>query len=400
MVNQKKLIFSVLLVVVVVGILFSFYYFRDTQTFTKTSLLRSTVPLGGQFDATVKITNPIGENQSFNVYLNNFEGIAHTDLNGFDLGPKESKEIHIQFKDDLMMTEIYVGKLIIETKSARQEIPVIFGVEDPNYAFAIIQNSIPAYEKVHPGGKFGVDIRIYDLIGANVPTVNADYSIKDFNDEVVLHGEGDLIVGGGGKTELFDIPSDWHGNYVFIMKIDYRDTTSLSSYLFTVSERPRASLNKENIDLFMISVFAFIAIILGFVFYFVKTRDDLLLKLKRQHDYELRTSRSYFTQAKKEVQKSKEKPSQKKKRLKILSTFRKKVENKIKIKHKKQKKQIRNLGKMKKKSLVQRQIDKWKNEGYSVDLLKKQTQKILKGNLDKEFEKFKKQGYDTSFLNK
>ncbi len=221
------------------------------------------------------------------------------------------------------------------------------------------------------------------------------------NDETILNGNSDLIVGTSGKTEIINIPSEWaEGDYVFISYVDYKGTLSFSSYLFSVSN-PGKNDFFVNSSVFLIGVVVFVVLILGLVIYFINTRDSLLIQLRKQQEAEIKRNLKCIQISKKAITQSKEKPEKKKVKLEVLEKAKKNIIARIKKKQANQKKEIKNLKKTKvKKNILNDKLSKWKNEGYKLyetdDEIKKITHKSVKDHVDE----WKRQGYDTSFLEK
>lgn len=398
MVNKKRLILGVaviLILLVAIFVFFRFFLVEEVQL-TKTSLIKLNIPIKGELNSSIKISNPYKETQDFKIYLNDFQGLINLEESEFSLNPKEEKNINVFFKDERGEAGIYVGKLTLESIS-KETIPVILGVEDPNHAFAIIQNSIPKYDDVYPGGKLGIEIKVYDLIGANIPSVDSTFIVKNLEGDILDTRHGTLIVGGGSKTELFEIPLKWdYGDYVLITLIEYKGTLSSSAHLFTISPKPEKGVF-ENFRVFMIIILIFVLAIFSLVLYFIKTRDELVLQLRKQQSSELKKALNSIRESRKKVSELKERQEKKEEKLKELDNLKKNVRKVVKEKHKKQKKELKKIKKTKKKSALERQLDKWKKQGYELPV-EREAKKISGENISKELKNLKKQGYDISFL--
>jgi hypothetical protein len=402
MVKRKGLIVTGVILLVLAGVLIYFSFFYSPQKdFTRTSLVRLNIPLGGEINSTLKIINPDDRIQEIKFSLNNFDGLASLSTDKFIFDSKEETNLIIYFKDSINKPGIYVGKLTIEGSLYKEEIPIILGVEDPNHAFAIVQTSVPKYDSVYPGGKLGIDFKVFDLVNSNVQTVKTNYLIKNLDDETILNGNTDLVVGSGSKTEIVNIPNDWEiGDYVFISYIDFKDTISFSSYLFSVSN-PEGKDIFGNLDLFVVGIVIFIVFILIMVIYFVKTRDSLLVQLKKQQDAEIKRNLCYINHSKKVISVSKEKPEKKKIKLQKIEKVKKNVINKIKKKQKKQKNEISKLKKSKvHKNVLKSKLDKWKKEGYKMYETDGEMKKISNKGVKNQIREWNRQGYDTGFLKK
>ena len=124
------------------------------------------------------------------------------------------------------------------------------------------------------------------LLGTSPPTVTAQHTLLNFNNEVIFSDETDLIVG-ESQTKLIDIPEDLPlGDYIFITFIEYEGTESIDAYLFSITEK--RDLLSKNLKFFVIATLIFIVILVGLFFYFLKTRDELLMRLKKQQSQEMK----------------------------------------------------------------------------------------------------------------
>ena len=358
------------------------------------------IPIGGEINSSVKITNTEKNTETIKVSLNNFKDLASLSQNEFVLNPKDSGELIVQFKDLKGKAGVYVGKLIIESSLNKDEIPIVLGVEDSNAAFAIIQSSIPKYDMVYPGGKLGIDFKTFDLVGSNVPTIGTDYYIKNLDNEVLLSGNTDLIVGTGSKSEIIDIPKDWTpGDYVFVSQIEYKNTTTISSYLFSISSNEGNSIFSS--QAFLIAIIVFVVIIIILILFFIQSRDSLLVELKKQQGAEIKRSLRYIQNSKKLVSESREKPEKKKIKIIHLENAKRNIIKKLKEKQKKQRQEITKLKKNKaKKNTLKGKIESWKKEGYKIPEADKEVKKITKKGVKEQLKDWKKEGYDTGFLNK
>ena len=404
---KKKwwIIFAIVILLIAITISYLIYSLPKQGNFSKTSLLRISIPLGGEYPASIKVSNDERTKQDFKVSFNNFDRLAKVEEGEFTLNPGEDKKINILFKDEKNVPGVYVGKLIISTSLKKEEIPVIFMLEDPNNAFAIILDSIPKYDSVYPGGKVGVEIKVYDLIGSTIPTVDAAYLIKNFEDDVIFTGEGNLIVGGGSKTELISIPLDWKkGDYIFMTSIDYKGTNSFGSYLFTISDKESTNLS-GTFNIFIIIVIILVLLIFGTVFYFIKTRDDLFVQLKKQQYSELKRNIQFLNSSKKKIIKSEVHVEAKKKKVQEIEEIKKKVIDKLRKKQENQKEELKKLikqsGKQKEgRNSIKKKVEGWKKQGYNMFETNQELQKTPHKGMKKELEQWKKKGYSVEFLTK
>ncbi|MDD5012398.1 MAG: hypothetical protein PHQ66_02005 [Candidatus Nanoarchaeia archaeon] len=390
---QKKrwLIICAVIVLLSAAGFFVYSQFLTEKDFTKTSLIKVNIPTDGEYEISVKITNPEQTEQLINFSINNFNNIATFSDSEFYLQPGESQNLIISFKDNIHTPEVYVGKLIIRDSVSKEEIPVILGVEDSNSAFAIIPSVLPKYDSVYPGDKFGIDLKVFDLKNSNVPTVKANYEIKNLDGETILNGETEIAVDDGGKTEIINIPKDWGtGDYVFVITINYKDTISFSSYLFSISSLYKKNFLSE-MNFILMLVILFVVIIIGLVIYFITARDSLFIRLRRQQSQEIRRNLKCIAYSRRAIRKSREKPAKKKEKIRRLNRVKKKIIRRIREKQRRQKREISRLRKIKaKRNTLDRKLQGWKKQGYKMYEAKEE----LHGtNIQKQLGDWKKQGY-------
>lgn len=387
----KKKIFIVGIILILLVVVLGVYYFQNKESFSVNAfLIKLTLPLGGESTSVVKITNTEKITQEFNLYFNNLENFASIQDEKFILGPKESKEIKLFFKDSQNKVDIHTGQLIIETSELKKELPIIIGIEDANSVLAIVYEDILKYENVYPGGKFGVGIKVLEFTNSESSAISAKYYIKNFNDEIILSDEGDLVFG-GSMSEVIELPKNIpYGDYIFITSIDYKGIRNTASYLFSVSGK-KYNIFPENSKFFIFAILIFVGAILVLFFYFMKTRDDLLVQLKRQQSKELRRNLELVNNIKKGIKKSKSK--KKNKQVKQLIKVKKKIIKKIKIKQRTQRKELRKLKKQGKKESMKRKLKSWENQGYKMFETKREMSKISPKNISNQIKKLEKQGY-------
>lgn len=391
------LVTGAIVLLIVIGVLLTNHYYPEEKSFSKTSLLKLNIPLNGESINNIKITNYEETEQNFNVYFVALDGIGSVDGGEFTLGAGEKKEVKVYFKDNKNEVGFYVGQLIIKTETVREEIPVVLGIEDPNYAFAIIQDIISKDDDLYPGGELGVEVKVYDIGNIASPTVAAKYYIKNFDNEVVLSDEVNLVVD-GSKTEFIDIPETWfEEDYVFITEIDYRGTKSIAGHLFSITEKEPLELSK-NLKFFVVSIVIFIVVLVGLFFYFLKSRDELLMRLKEQQIKELRRNLELVKASKEKISRLEKAP--RKRKIRQLKKAKKRIVKSIIKKQKAQRKEFKRLKKAKKKDRIKEKLSSWKQEGYKMLDTKKEIKKISEKVVGRKVKDFKEKGYATGFLKK
>ncbi|MBU2104579.1 MAG: hypothetical protein KKF67_02285, partial [Nanoarchaeota archaeon] len=362
-------------------------------------LLKLNILLNGETVSSIKITNNDESEQNFNLYFDGLEGVAFLNETEFKLGQGQSKELKIYLKDEKGDIEIYLGVLVIETLKSKKKIPIMLTVEDKDKIFAIVHNIVPAYEEIRPGGKLKVDVTIYNLADNKLHNIEARYFIKNFDNELILSEDKSIVIDKGrlGMIESVDIPEDIpYGDYVFITSINYDGVKSIAANLFTISEK-KEGIFSGDLKFFVIVLLIFVLGILVAFLYFIKTRDNLLIQLKKQQDRELRENLELIKRSRHEINQLKNVPERKKKIRKLAKT-KKNIIKKIKLKQRAQRKEFEKLKKQGKKSEMEKRLIEWKKRGYKIFETKNEIKKVSKQGMKRHMKDIAKKGYKVGFL--
>lgn len=392
MVSKTKKILVCLAIVLAVAFIIFFSYNSSKESFlVKTFLVKINFPVGSGNEYKVNVQNIDNSPKELSLKLENLDGISYLENEKLFLDSLGENSFVIYFNDTQNVVKTYSGSLIISDGLTEKKIPIVVTTEDSKSIFSIIPSGIPKYLNVYPGGKFGVDIKVYDLNNANDLSVNANYQIQNFNGEVLWSDEGDLIIE-GSKTLILDIPKNWpKENYVFVTSINYKGTESISSYFFTISD-DESSFIQDGTKLLIILALIFILILIVSLFYFIRSREDLLIQLKKQQNDELAKHIELIESTRRQIEKSKEtRPVEKKKKIIALNNVKKKIISKIKQKQKNQVKEITHLKRLNKKDEIKNKLNSWRKEGYKLFETEGEIKKV--NNPKRQMEIWKKQGY-------
>lgn len=398
--NKRGLLLGIVIFIVITAIFLINYYPKKENFSVDTILLKLSLPLNGESVNSIKITNNEKRDEKFNLYFINLKNIASVNEKDFTLKSGESKGVKIYFKDNINKSKIYFGELVIETASTKKSIPIILNIEDKKQIFAIIQKGIPEYNNIYPGGKLGVEIKIFNLNDNALHNTNIRYSIKNSEGGVIFSEDGELVIKGNlGVTKIINIPKTLgYGDYIFTSSIDYNGSKSAAGYFFRVSKKNEGTFS-GNFGLLIAIIFVFITGIIILFFYFMKTRDELLVQLKQQQNIELKRNLELIENFEKRIQEN-EKTPQKKKKIKRLKKAKKEIIKDIKIKQERQRDELKKLKREGRNNELKEKINTWEKEGYKMFETEKKINKISKQSIKKDMGNWKKEGYDTRFLNK
>ena len=384
MFKKKGLIIAGVILIVLAVAIGIYFKFSQSASFNITPdyPINMNLVSGAEARTSIKITNNEKESHNFKIELDRLNGIASVSETEFSLEPEESNEIKIIFDDPKNVSHVYFANLIVTNTNFKKEIPVLLTFRDSASLFSIIQKPIPKYFEVYPGGKLGVDINVFGLgVKDYSKEVKASYELLS-PEESVFYYEENLIVGDEYSfSKVFDINSELpYGKYVLVTSIEYNGLKSISSYLFEVKPKQNKFF-LEKTNLLILVFFAFVILIVILFIYFIKSRDELLLALRKQQSRELTKNIELISAVQKRIPAKKEK----------FEKAKKKVVIKIK---KRQEKQIKELSRLKKKGVkkdkIKTQLEKWKKQGYGFPEIKEE---IPEKSINKQIKSWKNAGY-------
>ena len=458
--NTKILIgVFIIIFIIVAGVYLFGGNLKTYESFTtNTIIFKLNIPFSGETVNPIRITNEENQEQSFKITFKNLDSIVSAEQDEFSISAKESKDINITFRDFARQIEVYTGELIIESPKAKKTIPVILTIQDQYNDFGIVQNPIPKYNIVTPGGKLGMDIKIVNLKDNQLHNIKAVYEVRNMKNEIIISENEDFAVGDSViKSKIFDIPKTLdYGNYVFITSIEYDTSKAIATNVFEIERNKSNEILNYTVVLILIFVMSFFAMF----FYSMKTRDELISKLKTQQkrelignikivnryekelkdekqkilnkkreeskklkqkltdeiekEKELKKLRYYKTRKESEKLKQAEKRKQElakyegdkkrilkefNERIKQVKEHRKNLVCKIKQKQEKQIKEVASLKKKGKKKEIKERLRDWEKEAQKMNELKKEVKEIPKEKIQEELNNRQKE-VQKEYMNK
>ncbi|MEK6845011.1 MAG: hypothetical protein AABX44_02025 [Nanoarchaeota archaeon] len=383
--SKKRGLIAVGIILIVLAVAIGIYFkFSQPASFgiTPDYPINMNLISGSDAITSIKITNNEKESHDFKIEFSGLNEIASLSETEFSLEPKESNEIKIVFNGPQNGSYVYFASLIVTNADFKKEIPVLLTFKDSVSLFSIIQKPIPKYFEVYPGGKLGVDIGVFSFgVKDYSKEVKASYELLSL-EESIFYYEENLIVGDEYHfSKVFDInPELSYGKYILVTSIEYNGLKSISSYLFEVKPKQNEFFLEKTSFLILV-FFVFVILIIILFIYFIKSRDELLLALRKQQSRELAKNIELISAVQNRIPTKREK----------LEKAKKKVVIKIK---KRQEKQIKELSRLKnkgvKKDKIKTQLEKWKNQGYGFPEIKKE---IPEKNIREQITKWKMAGY-------
>lgn len=412
--NKTSWIIAIVAIVILVSVVgYGLVNSLSKESFkANTILLKLNMITEGELTTDVKITNQQNTEQIFNVYFSGLDGIASVNDTQFSLEAGDWKNVKVYFKDSKNEVNVYVGYLVIETYEMTKKIPIVLTVEDVNPFFVVIQKPLANYADVIPGGKFGMEIKLFDLKSEDPQNIDVNYVVKNFEDEVLVSEDESLVVEKSVSiSKIVDTPDSMNeGDYVFITSVNHNGK-SIASYFFEVSKEKKGNgFSLGNMEYFGLLILVFVVGLFWMIFRFFESRDKLILQFQRQQRLELKNNLSVIRAYKKEL-KNIENLSERRIKLEKLEAQKKMVIDRIKLKHEKQKDEIKkyiaskkNLTQEKRekiKNIREKEIENnmvkrlkdWQRQGYVMSELKSNIKSIPSSRIANQVEAWKKQGY-------
>ena len=387
--NMKKKVFLLIVAISLIMLYINMNFVNAESFEVDNVLIKFLIKQGDSLTKEVKITNIDGI-QDFKI-SSDLEFVEIKD-NEFSLNLEESRKIELIFHGNSkynLDSGVYSGNLIIKGKE-EEKVPIILEIESKEVLFDSSISVPLEYSTVEKGGKMIIESRIINLENLGLKTVEIEYFVKDFNGNTIFSDIENIAVETQiSVTKTFPIPLNIEEkNYVFGMIIKYENSVGTSSYFFKISEKEE----EKSFNYLWIMFGVIFFVVGGLFFYSIKQRNDLFLKLEKQHKEELKL---YFGKIKRKEtnELKKAKPVEARKIKKKFKKIKKIIKKEVKKKQKKQKKEFKRLGKKKRKSEMQKKLELWKKQGYNTNEFLVKTGKSKEKEVGKKIKDYKKQGY-------
>jgi len=224
----------------------------------------------------IQITNNGQKSTSVTITIDSIAGIVSISDRSFVISPGETKIIILSILSP--DTGVFTGTLKIETPQQRKTIPVTIEVESQEVLFDLSIDLDP--KDLFPSEKLTVLATLFNLYEAGLLDVTIDYSIKDFNNNIILE-DTDIVTIQNQATfsKTFTIPPNTEpGEYILITQAKYVESVGTASESFTVKklEIPK----KSNYLLYIIIFIILILIILAFLL--LRKKEEAIEKIDKK----------------------------------------------------------------------------------------------------------------------
>lgn len=396
-----KIIFSIFLLIFLIGVLAGAGIASHNRFEVGSILLKSVIKAGSSLDSQIRVINLQDSTTNFEIKVLGLEEGVSTKEKSFSVPPRESKNVELVFSALNISEGIYVGNIEISSGEEKKFVPVVLEVESEDVLF---DGSIGLYPtgKIFAGDKINAEIKIFDLSRIGMSNIELNYFIKDFSGDMILSETENLVVENQiSVTKSMMLPQDVEKkDYVFGVLIKYKNSVGTASSVFRIEEKEKILFSDKNLIYFIILFVFVLLIFLIFIFYLICSRDKLLEELKKQYRIELKKQAKYLREKEKERARIFKTKEEKKIIRKIFRKVAKKRKREIVKIHRERVKKLKSLKKEKKKDEMQRQIEKWKKQGYDTMLLEKKIKVPSVKEIKKQIREWKKKGYKTEILEK
>jgi len=331
------------------------------------------------------------------------EGLAFPEETAFDLEGGEEKSVNIVFSNSNNLEQgIYSGGLRISTPDKEEFIPIILEIESKDILF---DSNTEIYPKgrIYPGDVVRLEATIFDLSNIGTANVVASYFIKDFKGNTYLSISENSVVSDRTSRSKSSEDNLEGGDYVFGIVLKYKNSVGTSTEFFSVEDEEGSSFeildtNTSLIYLVLILVVVLFIFMAG-LFYFIYSRDKLLRDMTVDYQRALKKDDVSLSEKEKDNEGKLKTPAEKKVNKKLFRKVRFQRKKELKKQYKERVKKVRKLRKSKApKSELQKQIQSFKKQGYDTSVLEKRYKTPSVSDIQKQLSAFKRKGYNTSFI--
>ncbi|MBI2042765.1 hypothetical protein HYT25_00035 [Candidatus Pacearchaeota archaeon] len=382
---MKKRLVIISVAVIFIVVLFSVLFFFNNLSFSKEFttdkiLIKSVIKENEILNRTLLIQNH--RENDFMTEITDLENLTFLSEKNFHLDSNEAKEIMITFTGENSNPGVYAGSLIIKSGKTTETIPIILEIQSLSQYFAMSTDVDSKYKDIKKGEDLVVGVNFFNLKNTETKSVDVEYKIINSNGEEIFSEKENLALGSKTTiTKTIQTPNNVKTeNYVFAAVLNYQNSTSTTSYFFTISNKiSLADLLDENF--FLVAILVVLFLIVGIIIYILMERDKLLLKLREQQKHQLKFYTEGIEKQKQNLLKKARTENEKEKIKREYSDARSRVLREIKNEQRNQRKELRKLSSKKQNREVGRKIRKWRKETYAKALEKAEINQELKAKL-------------------
>ena len=203
---------------------------KDYALLLNPSSLKIQMQKGEYYQKQIIVTNNGTQDLLINISLTNLGEFIILEKEFFILKKGESETIKFNvFAPSEKDADIYLGKINFNSPYVKKSANVVLNIKEPVPLFDI--KTIILRKFLLPGDIVEADVEIINLGTLRNISVEIEYSIKNFNDEILVSNEKSFIIDEFFSDRLsFELPKDISmGEYIFYSRVNYGDR-GVSSY--------------------------------------------------------------------------------------------------------------------------------------------------------------------------
>jgi len=207
------------------------------------NILKTVLRQGESKEETINIKNTGSVTLKLTAYLQDLrQFIFSPSIDEIDitLNPDEDQTLNIIFKaGEDVIPDIYTGEIIIKNGNLEKIVKTIIEVDSAKPLFDVDVEVLPEYKIVSPGDELFIEVSLFNVRGFGRVDVNLEYSIKDFQNNLIAKEDETVAVETQAKfvRELL-VPNDIKPDtYIAAVKVTFEDSIGTSSDVFEVKAK-------------------------------------------------------------------------------------------------------------------------------------------------------------------
>ncbi len=344
------------------------------------SLFKIVLDKGETISEDLEIKN-FGKKNNFSLKIGNLNGIVYLEKNNLIIEKGNSGKVKVNISGLNSVYGAHMGHISVSNGLTEKIIPFVASIQTHTQFFAINLDAAPENKHLIKKDNLITDIKFFNLYDDNSHTINVNYKILNINGEKILSESEQITIGSKSSlTKKFSLPQDIAlGDYVFVVSLDYLNTITTSSYLFSVVSKKPFSFFNINLLAWIVIIFTGITFLL--ILYLIYERVTLFSQLKKQqHEQVTFFSKKISKEKKRRLAKAKTQ-KQKKKIIAELQDAKTKILTALKKQQRHQKHELKKLQKKKDIEAKKRKLCQWRKESYPKAVRSAQISSDLKNKL-------------------
>ncbi|HLG25145.1 MAG TPA: hypothetical protein VI564_09505 [Candidatus Nanoarchaeia archaeon] len=239
----------VLMILLILGILWTFidnsvFNSKATDFEADSDSINAVLKPGESTTKRITVSNRADDKITLNLKVDIVSDYINSDSYSLDLEKGHGKIINLNLssylpdRNTVLSPGVYVGKLLIESKKSKKEIPIVIEVESDDVLFDVEIAPVLFDGHATLGSDLKLMVSLFSFEPSAVSEVLLNYEFKDLEGNNVIT-EGETIVSGSQASffKNLPIPTDIRpGTYLYSVKARYANSIGTSSTLIDVQD--------------------------------------------------------------------------------------------------------------------------------------------------------------------